>query len=103
MEDRLSRAERRAIDEHKYYLSQRCGHDVGFEAARRDWEVHHGAYWNRERHARMLEMQREEINRYKWLESEKAHRDLGREAALRWIRENAAAWRNWYENEYENA
>ncbi len=103
MEDKLSKAKRRAIEEHKYYLSQRCGHDVGFEEARKDWEAHYGASWERERHARMLEMQREEINRYKWIESEKAHHDLGREAVLEWIRTNAAAWRRWYEEEYERA
>ena len=49
----------------------------------------------------MLAMQREEINRYKWIESEKAQRDLGRDAVLCWIRDNAAAWRRWYEEEYE--
>jgi len=101
--DRLSRAEIRAIEVHKYYLSQRRGYDVGFEAARADWEAHFEDAWWRDRQSRMLAMQREEIARHKWIASEKAHRDLGREAVMEWVRENAATWRRWYEEEYESA
>ncbi|NIA12918.1 MAG: hypothetical protein GWP08_02465 [Nitrospiraceae bacterium] len=45
----------------------------------------------------MLAMQREDILRHKWIESEKHDRDLGAEAALDWIRQYAAPWRNWFE------
>lgn len=103
MEDKLSNAERHAIEEHKYYLSLKRGYDVGFETARVDWQANYSVSWRKQRQAHMLELQREEISRYKWIESEKARRDLGREAALEWIRNNAASWRRWYEEEYESA
>jgi hypothetical protein len=39
--------ERQAILENKWYLSQRAGHDVGVEAAIRDWLEHHAAAWEK--------------------------------------------------------
>jgi hypothetical protein len=33
------------IERHKYLLSQRAGHDIGWEAAARDWIEHHAAAW----------------------------------------------------------
>ena len=97
---RLSSAERGAIEEHKYLMSEAAGHDVGFEAAARDWEAHHAARWRRERQAAMLSMQRDEIHRHLWIESEKAQRDLGTQAKLDWIGKHAAQWREWYDREY---
>ncbi|MCK5805435.1 MAG: hypothetical protein KAI66_21570 [Lentisphaeria bacterium] len=32
---------REAIDENKWYMSERAGHDVGWEAAERDFNIHH--------------------------------------------------------------
>ncbi len=32
---------RRAIDENKWYLSERAGHDIGLERAKQDFYVHH--------------------------------------------------------------
>lgn len=93
-----------AISEHKYYLSQEHGRDVGFEAAKEDWLLHQARRWRREREEsrmrQMLDMQRQEINRHKWIESEKAQRDLGAEAVFDWINRYAAQWREWYEREY---
>lgn len=97
----FSLAELNEIERHKYFLSQRCGRDVGFEHAKNDWLNHHAQQWNSQRQAKMLALQRDEIARYKWLESEKAKRDLGREAALEWIKKYAAKWRQWYESECE--
>ena len=98
----LSRAERRQVERHKYFLSQNRGKDVGFEMAAKDWFEKHSQEWREERHRRMLAMQRDEIARYKWLRSEEARRDLGSAAALEWIRLYAASWREWFEKEYED-
>jgi len=98
----LSQAERRQVERHKYYMSQNCGEDVGFEAAAQDWFEKHSQHWREERHRRMLAMQREEIARYKWCRSEEAHRDLGSAAALEWIRLYAASWREWFEKEFND-
>lgn len=103
MSPQLSKAEMRAIEVHKYYLSLGQGRDVGIECAIQDWQAHHADHWRRERHERMLALQREEILRYKWIESEKANRDLGKGAAMEWIRKYAAQWRAWYEREYDDA
>jgi len=96
----LSRVERRQVEQHKYYLSQKRGMDVGFEVAARDWFENHSQEWREERHRRMLAMQQDEIAKYKWLRSEEARRDLGSAAALEWIRLYAKAWREWFEKEY---
>jgi hypothetical protein len=40
--------EMREIERHKYFLSERQGHDVGWEFAEQDWERHHAARWRRE-------------------------------------------------------
>lgn len=103
MSPNFSRAEMRAIEVHKYYLSLGAGHDVGLEYAIQDWTANHAEQWRRERQERMLALQREEILRYKWIESEKANCDLGKGIALEWIRKYAAQWRAWYEREYEDA
>lgn len=59
----------------------------------------HASHWRAERHAALLEKQRQEILRHKWIESEKAQRDLGKEAALDWIHSYAAQWREWFEKQ----
>jgi hypothetical protein len=41
-------AETQEIERHKYFLSEKRGHDVGWELAARDWELHHAARWRRE-------------------------------------------------------
>jgi hypothetical protein len=33
------------IERHKYFLSQKHGHDVGWERAEQDWDEHHAAVW----------------------------------------------------------
>jgi hypothetical protein len=29
------------IERHKYFLSEKIGHDIGWDAAEQDWELHH--------------------------------------------------------------
>jgi len=92
----LGSAETAEIERHKYFLSERLGYDVGFQAAAGDWLDRHAAEF---RQACMLELQRQEIARYKWIESEKVGYDLGRSAALDWVVKYAAQWREWYNRE----
>ena len=47
-------AERGAILENKWYMSEHAKHDVGFEKALLDWILHHRAGWRRERNAKLL-------------------------------------------------
>lgn len=37
------------IDRHKYFLSEKAGHDVGWDYAEQDWEENHGADYRRAR------------------------------------------------------
>lgn len=97
--DTLTPAELRAIETHKYFLSQREGHDVGLEYAIAHWLVHHSLRWRHERLMKELQDQMKEIERHKWIESEKAGRDLGQEAVSDWIRRFAAQWRRWKEEQ----
>ena len=47
-------AERHAILENKWYMSETAKHDVGFEKALLDWILNHRARWRRERNAKLL-------------------------------------------------
>jgi hypothetical protein len=86
-------AERKAIEEHKYYLSEAAGYDVGYDYALRDWEERYASEWRARKLAEDLAAQRDEILRHKWLLSEQAGVDLGQEAILDWIERFAAEWR----------
>ncbi len=98
-EGQLSSAEMKAIEEHKYYLSQQAGHDIGLEFAIAHWLVHHSMRWRRDRLMRELQEQMKEIQKHKWIESEKAGRDLGDQAVKDWIGRFASQWRRWKEQQ----
>jgi hypothetical protein len=89
----FSRAEQRAIDEHKYFLSLEAGRDVGDECAIRHWLQFHARRWRHHRLQEEMSQQREEIMRYKWIASEQAGRDLGSDAVNEWISKFAPSWR----------
>ena len=38
-----TREEVAEIERHKYFLSEKAGYDVGWEAAEKDWDEHHAA------------------------------------------------------------
>ncbi len=47
--------ERQEIERHKWYESQKAGHDIGLDLARVDWRLKHRAGWRkawREKHVR---------------------------------------------------
>jgi hypothetical protein len=46
-------AERSAILEHKWFMSEKARHDVGFEKALLDWILNYRARWRSERNARL--------------------------------------------------
>jgi len=41
-------AEHEEILRHKWYESQKRGHDIGFELAQVDWRIKHGSQWRKE-------------------------------------------------------
>ena len=45
---RESQAEHEEILRHKWYESEKMGHDIGFELAQVDWRIKHGSQWRRE-------------------------------------------------------
>ncbi len=90
--------EARALQVHKWYLSEQAGYDVGEAAAIRDWLERFAIKWRHNRLERELKQQRREMEKHRWIESEKAHCDLGSEAYRDWILRYAAAWREWYRN-----
>jgi hypothetical protein len=103
MSNELTRAEVRQVEIHKWYMSQRCGFDVGFETAKEDWLANHATVFWQRRHKVMMDLQREAINRHKWIVSEQCGCDQGRTAVLDWIAKYAATWREWYEEEYDGS
>lgn len=99
----IKEAERRAINRHKYSLSQQQGYDISFEVAAEDWFANHSQEWHERRLRSMLASQREEINRFKWIESERARRDLGRTAVEEWIHRHGPGWRlQWEMSHYDD-
>ena len=94
---KLSRAEKRAVERHWRRMQETAGENVSYEAALEDWLENHAVAWREERQNCALERQRKEMNRHRWLESEKAQCDVGKDAYLDWIKRYAAQWRAWYD------
>lgn len=46
------KAEHDEILRHKWFESEKLGHDVGFDVAVIDWKIRHYPQWYRERHAK---------------------------------------------------
>jgi len=92
-DDPFSPDELKAIEVHKYHLSEKAGYDVGLEFAIKDWLQHHAVAWRGERLKNELQAQQDEIKKHKWIASEKAGCDLGDQAALDWVIRFAAQWR----------
>jgi len=76
-----------AILEHKWYLSERAGHDVGMEFARNDFFSNHSRKWRVQKMKEDFVAQKAEILKHKWYLSEKHGYDVGIEkAAFDWIK-----------------
>lgn len=90
----LTPAELKAIQDHKYYLSQQRGVEVTIEEALEDFLKRFADDWRREKLRRDNLDQRQEIERHKWLRSEMERRDVGRAvAASEWCAQFAHVWR----------
>ena len=93
-ETNLTAAELKAIEEHKYYLSQRRGAEVTIEEAIADFVQHFADDWRQEKLRRDNLEQRKEIEKHKYLRSKEEGRDIGRSsAAEEWCQKYAHIWR----------
>ena len=90
----LTAAELKAIQEHKYFLSENRGVEVTIEEAIADFIEHIAADWRGEKIRRDNLDQRQEIERHKYLRSQQEGRDIGRHsAAEEWCQKYAHIWR----------
>jgi len=96
-------SELRAIEVHKYYLSQREGREVSFEGAMIDFIDNYEAGFLCKKLVEDNQAQNLEIQKYKWIESEKEGHDIGKQkAALDWIEKFGSIWREEKESLEEN-
>jgi phosphocarrier protein HPr len=90
----LTAAELKAIEEHKYFLSQKRGAEVTIEEAIADFVENLAEDWRKEKLRRDNLEQREEIEKHKYLRSQAEGRDIGRSsAAEEWCQKYAHIWR----------
>jgi phosphotransferase system HPr (HPr) family protein len=90
----LTPAELKAIEEHKYFLSQQRGAEVTIEEAIANFIEHVEADWQREKLRRDNQEQRQEIEKHKYFRSMEEGRDIGKQsAAEEWCQKYAHIWR----------
>ena len=90
----LTATELRAIEEHKYFLSQRRGTEVTIEEAIADFVQNFAEDWRHEKLRRDNLEQRNEIEKHKYLRSMEEGRDIGKHsAAEEWCQKYAHIWR----------
>jgi len=95
----LTAAELKAIEEHKYYLSQQRGTEVAIEEAIDDFVGRFAEDWQREKLRRDNLEQRQEIEKHQYLRSLAEGRDIGRSsAAEEWCQKYAHIWRAEHES-----
>ena len=96
-------SELRAIEIHKYNLSEREGREVSFEEAMVDFIENYEADFLCKKQIEDNQAQSQEIQKYKWIESEKEGHDIGKQkAALDWIEQYGCVWREEKESLEEN-
>ena len=90
----LTAAELKAIEEHKYYLSQKRKTEVTIEEAIVDFVEKFAKDWRNEKLRRDNLEQRQEIEKHKYLRSLEEGRDIGKSsAAEEWCQKYAHIWR----------
>jgi phosphocarrier protein len=90
----LTGAELKAIEEHKYFLSQKRGAEVTIEEAIADFVENFAQDWRREKLRRDNLEQREEIEKHRYFRSQEEGRDIGKSsAAEEWCQKYAHIWR----------
>lgn len=87
-------SELRAIEDHKYYLSQKEGREVSLEEAIVDFLIDYEGDYLKRKQTEDVAQQNEEIMKYKWIESEREGHDIGTEtAAMEWVEKYGSIWR----------
>ncbi len=97
------------IRKHKWFLSEKAGHEIGFATAALDWIRNYGDAWRLYRFSELFNPASHqepvysflndpyaihEIRRHKWLMSERSPYEIGfATAALDWITNYGDAWR----------
>lgn len=95
----LTAAELKAVEEHKYYLSQQRGVEVSIEEAIEDFIRNFAEDWRHEKLRRDNLEQRQEIEKHQYLRSIAEGRDIGRtSAAEEWCEKYAHIWRAEWES-----
>ncbi|MEW6366030.1 MAG: hypothetical protein AB1714_15480 [Acidobacteriota bacterium] len=90
----LDASELRAIEEHKWYLSEKSGKEVSIEEAIEDFTARYRALWAGSKLQQENTEQLGEIEKHQWYRSQEEGRDIGKErAAAEWIRRFAEIWR----------
>lgn len=82
----LDASELRAIEEHKWYLSEESGKEVTIEEAIHDFAARYRALWSGSKLRQENTEQLGEIEKHQWYRSQEEGRDIGKEqAAAEWI------------------
>jgi phosphotransferase system HPr-like phosphotransfer protein len=90
----LTPAELKAVEEHKYFLSQQRGHEVTIEEATADFLARFAQAWRQEKLLNDNRDQRSEIEKHRYFRSMEEGRDIGRaSAAAEWCEKYAHIWR----------
>ncbi|MGQ9590087.1 MAG: hypothetical protein ACUVYA_07310 [Planctomycetota bacterium] len=93
-----SPAEQKAILDHRFFLSIELARQATIEETLASWESHVSREWRREKSCRDRMAQFKEIERHKYYLSLQSGHDIGWDlATLDWVRNHAAAWREWWE------
>jgi hypothetical protein len=96
-----SYAERRAILDHRFFLSIELHREASVEETLVSWESGVCRPWRREKMRRDRYAQLKEIERHKYYLSMRSGYDIGWEpAALDWVKNHAAKWREWWERHW---
>ncbi len=88
-------SELRAIEDHKYFLSQEEGREISIEEAIVDFLINYEDDYLKCKQSEDTAQQNDEIMKYKWIESEREGRDIGEEtAAMEWVEKYGSIWRS---------
>ncbi|MBN2443070.1 MAG: HPr family phosphocarrier protein [Spirochaetales bacterium] len=99
----LSPAELKAIEDHKYFMSQKQGQEVSIEDAIKDFVSHYKDTWIKEKQKKENYEQLEEIKKYMQTRSQEAGYTLSEnDAAEEWMGIYAHIWRQEKESLQEN-
>ncbi len=97
-------SERRAIQEHRFYLALELKREVSVEETLESWESGVAQAWRRKKMQWDTEHQLREIEKHKYFLSKECGRDIGSEAAAAdWVKNYAGTWRDWWEGQPQSS